>query len=342
MSSSSPVRVAVIGFGYWGPNMVRNFNAQSQARVVCVADARPERLQLVQKQYPGIQTVTDAQAVFDSDQIDAVVVATPVFTHYELAKKALLSGKHVLVEKPMVSTSAQGQELIDLAAKLGKVIMVDHTFLYTGAVGKIKQLIDDGTLGKVQYVDSTRINLGLFQPDVNVLWDLAAHDLSVLAHLVNEQPYSVQATGISHTRNGIENIAYLTVNYQSDMIAHFNCSWTSPVKIRKFLVGGDRKMVVYDDMEPTEKIKVYDTGYSYTEQQTDESKSRILVDYRVGDIFVPKLSMKEALAGVAEDFVRAIQTGSRPVSDAQLGLMVVKTLEAAQISIKNKGQEVLL
>lgn len=342
MSNSSTIRVAVIGFGYWGPNMVRNFNAQANTQVTHVADFREERLRLVRQQYPTIQTTTDVQDIFRSTEIDAVIIATPVFTHYDLARQALESGKHVLVEKPMVAKASEGEHLIELAAQKGKVLMVDHTFLYTGAVGKIKSLIDDGTLGKIQYVDSTRINLGLFQPDVNVLWDLAAHDISVLAYLVEQKPYSVQATGISHTKNGIENIAYLTVNYTDNLIAHFSCSWTSPVKIRKFLIGGDQKMVVYDDMEPTEKIKVYDTGYSYNERQTDEAKRQILVDYRVGDIFVPKLSMKEALAGVAEDFLRAIRTGSQPVSDAQLGLLVVKTLEAAQVSIKDKGREVLL
>lgn len=342
MSNSSIVRVAVIGFGYWGPNMVRNFNAQNNAKVVYVVDFREERLRLVRQQYPSIQTTNDVQEVFRSTDVDAVIIATPVFTHYDLARQALESGKHVLVEKPMVAKTSQGEHLIELAQKMGKVLMVDHTFLYTGAVGKIKSLIDDGSLGKIQYVDSTRINLGLFQPDVNVLWDLAAHDISVLLHLVREQPHSVQAVGISHTNNEIENIAYLTMNYQSDMIAHFSCSWASPVKIRKFLIGGDKKMVVYDDMEPTEKIKVYDTSYTYSERQTDEAKRQILVDYRVGDIFVPKLSMKEALAGVAEDFLKAITQGTTPISDAQLGLLVVKVLEASQISIKNKGSEVVL
>jgi predicted dehydrogenase len=217
--------------------------------------------------------------------------------------------------------------------------MVDHTFLYTGAVQKIKELIVKEELGKIQYFDSTRVNLGLFQPDVNVLWDLAPHDISILQYLIEEKPFSVQATGVSHTSNNIENIGYLTVNYQSNFIAHFHCSWTSPVKIRQMLIGGDKKMILFNDMEPTEKIKVYDTGYNFT---SDEEKNKILVDYRVGDIFIPKIQTKEALAGMALDFVNAISTGREPISSWKSGLAVVQILEAAQISIKNKGKEVIL
>ena len=217
--------------------------------------------------------------------------------------------------------------------KYNKVLMVDHTFLYTGAVQKMKSMIDSGEIGNVKYFDSTRINLGLFQPDINVLWDLAPHDISILNYLVDKKPYSVQATGISHTHNGIENIAYLTVNYNNDFIAHFNCSWTSPVKIRLMLIGGDKKMMVYNDLEPTEKIRVYDTGY---EHKTDEEKNRILVDYRAGDVFIPKVESKEALGGMAADFVSAIINNTTPVSNYQSGLEVIKILEASQKSIKNK------
>ncbi len=220
--------------------------------------------------------------------------------------------------------------------------MVDHTYLYTGAVEIIKEYVDQGKIGNLQYIDSTRINLGLFQPDVNVLWDLAPHDISILNHLIQEAPYSVQATGISHTNNGIENIAYLTVNYQSNRIAHFNCSWTSPVKIRKFLIGGDEKMIVFDDTEPTEKIRVYDTRYHYTERRSDEDKRRVLVDYRVGDIHIPKVPLKEALAGVAADFIESILQRRTPLSSAWSGRQVVQLLEASQLSIKNGGKEVVV
>jgi predicted dehydrogenase len=217
--------------------------------------------------------------------------------------------------------------------------MVDHTFLYTGAVQKMKKMIEADEIGNIKYFDSTRINLGLFQPDVNVLWDLAPHDISILNYLINEKPYSVQATGISHTNNGIENIAFLTINYQTDFIAHFNCSWTSPVKIRLMLIGGDKKMVVFNDLEPTEKIKIYDTGYKH---ETDEEKNKILVDYRAGDIFIPKVENKEALAGMAADFVSAIINNTIPISNFQSGLEVIKILDASQKSIKNNGKEVII
>jgi predicted dehydrogenase len=253
---------------------------------------------------------------------------------------ALEAGKHVLIEKPMVATSAEAVQLANIAEQKGLVVMVDHTFLYTGAVQKIKSIIDTGLVGKLQYIDSTRINLGLFQPDVNVLWDLAPHDISILNYLCEDKPYSLQATGISHTNNGIENIAFLTLNYESNMIAHFNCSWTSPVKIRKFLIGGDKKMIVFDDTEPTEKIRVYDTSYHYTEKRSDEDKRKVLVDYRVGDIHVPKVPMKEALSGVAADFISAILHQTTPISDYISGINVIKVLEASQESIKNGGKEV--
>lgn len=340
MINSNIVKIAVIGFGYWGPNMVRNFNAQTNGEVLYVADLRSERLKVVNKMYPTIKTTQSVDDAILDAEVDAVVIATPVFTHFELAKKALEAGKHVLLEKPMVSTSQEAMALINLATQKGLTIMVDHTFLYTGAVQVIKGLVDAGIIGQLQYIDSTRINLGLFQSDVNVLWDLAPHDISILNYLTDERPYSVQATGVCHTNNGIENIAYLTMNYESNMIAHFNCSWTSPVKIRKFLIGGDRKMIVFDDTEPTEKIRVYDTSYHYTEKRSDEDKRKVLVDYRVGDIQIPKVPMKEALAGVAADFISAILYKTQPISDYISGINVIKVLEASQVSIKNGGKEV--
>jgi len=271
--------------------------------------------------------------------IDAVVIATPVFMHYALAKNALEHGKHVLIEKPMTASSKEATELIEIATKKGLTLMVDHTFLYTGAVQKIKELVDTNVVGKVNYIDSTRINLGLFQPDINVLWDLAPHDISIVNYIMNAKPIAVNAVGISHTNNNIENIAYLNLFFENDIMAHFNCSWTSPVKIRKFLIGGDKKMIVWDDMEPTEKVKVYDTGYSHT---TDEDKRKVLVDYRTGDIFVPKLQVTEALSLMAKDFIQSILNKTEPTATAQNGLFVVRILEAAELSIKNKGKEILL
>ncbi len=333
------MNIAIIGFGYWGPNLVRNFNSVQDCKVKYVCDFRKERLAIVNKQYPSIETTDNFDQVLDDSSVEAVVIATPVFTHFDLAKKALLKGKNVLIEKPMTSTSEEATTLKDLADKAKKLLMVDHTFLYTGAVQKMKSLIDGGNIGKIQYFDSTRINLGLFQPDINVLWDLAPHDISILNYLVAEKPYSVNATGISHTHNGIENIAYLTVNYESGFIAHFNCSWTSPVKIRTMLIGGDKKMLLFNDLEPTEKIRVYDTGY---EHKTDEEKRRIMVDYRAGDVFLPKIDSREALFGMASDFISAIRENKKPVSDFESGLSVIKILEASQQSIKQKGKEIIL
>jgi len=333
------INVGIIGYGYWGPNLVRNFSQVNNCKVKTVSDLRLERLSLVSKNYPAIAVTTNPDEILLSEEINAVVIATPVFTHFNLAKKALENGKHVLLEKPMTSTVKEAEDLIKLAKEKGLLIMVDHTFLYTGAVQKIKSLIADGTIGNAHYFDSTRINLGLFQSDVNVLWDLAPHDISILNYLISEKPYSVNATGVSHTGNNIENIAYLTVNYRSGFIAHFNCSWTSPVKIRMMLIGGDRKMLVFNDLEPTEKIRLYDTGYDH---KTDEEKMKVLVDYRAGDVFIPKVDAKEALFGMASDFVSSIQNGTKPVSDFESGLDVVKILEAAQKSIKQKGAEILL
>ena len=331
--------IGIIGYGYWGTNLVRNFNNHPFCRIAKVADARQERRALLEKNYPSIQTVSQGNEIIGDNSIDAVVIATPVHTHYLLAKSALLSGKHVLIEKPMAASTAEAEELMEIAIQKNLTIMVDHTFLYTGAVQKIKSLIETDSIGIPRYFDSTRINLGLFQPDINVLWDLAPHDISMLTFLINERPYSINATGVSHTRNSIENIAYMTVNYEMDFIAHFNCSWTSPVKIRQTLIGGDTKMIVYNDLEASEKVRVYDTGYIHT---TEEDQFNIRVDYRTGDVFIPKISGNEALGSVAEDFVRSVLDNRQPISSAVLGLEVVKLLEASQESIRNRGKEVLI
>lgn len=333
------VNLGVIGYGYWGPNLVRNFFAANDCNVKAVADGRPERLAVLAKVFPSVNGVKDADDIINDTEIDAVVIATSVFSHFPLAKKALLSGKHVLIEKPMTASVAEADELIELAAKRGLTLMVDHTFLYTGAVQKMKEIIDSKIIGTPRYFDSSRINLGLFQPDVNVIWDLAPHDLSILTYLVKETPASINATGISHTQNGIENIAYMTVNYDSDFIAHFNVSWTSPVKVRQTLIGGDVKMIVYNDLEPSEKIRVYDTGYNH---KTEEDKTKIMVDYRTGDVYIPKLSTQEALLGVANDFIQCIINRKEPKANGCLGRQVVRILEASQVSIKNKGKEVCI
>lgn len=316
---------------------MRNFSNAQGCRVTKVADARPERRKVVANLYPNVSACETAEDLINDTEIDAVIIATPVFTHYDLARRALQAGKHVLLEKPMTAKVSEAKELIEIAHRLGKVLMVDHTFLYTGAVQKMKSLVQEGALGNLRYFDSTRINLGLIQQDVNVLWDLAPHDISILNYLSNKKAFSVQATGISHIHNGIENIAYLTVNYEDDFIAHFNCSWSSPVKIRMMLVGGDKKMIVFNDMEPSEKLKIYDTGHDIS---NDEEKQKVLVDYRVGDVYIPKVQITEALAGMAADFISAITRGTTPISDFNSGLQTIEILEAAQKSIKEKGREV--
>lgn len=333
------MNIGIIGFGYWGTNLVRNFANLKNVNLKSVADERAERKSALKSLCPSAGFTTSADDILSDKEIDAVVIATPVFTHYEMAKKALNNDKHVLLEKPMVSKTDQAKELIELAERKNKLLMVDHTFLYTGAVQKMKSLIDSGDIGNIKYFDSTRINLGLFQPDINVLWDLAPHDISILNYLIKDVPYSVQATGVSHTSNGIENIAYININYNSGFIAHFSCSWTSPVKIRMMLIGGDKKMILFNDVEPSEKIKVYDTGY---ELKTDEDKKKVLVDYRTGDIYTPKLDTKEALAVMAQDFISSIINSHKPLSDYESGFEVVRILEASQTSIKNKGREVVL
>lgn len=333
------IKVGIIGYGYWGINLLRNFANTPNCTVKYVCDQRPERLAIAQKSYPAVRGTTNVVDLMNDNDLDAIVIATPVFLHYPLAKQALLHGKHVLVEKPFTASTAEATELIELAASKNLVIAIDHTFLFTGSVQKIKQLVRNGELGTIQYFDSTRINLGLFQPDVNVIWDLAPHDISILNYLIEEKPVSVVATGQSHTANRLENIAYLSVYYQSDFMAHFACSWISPLKIRRILIGGDKKMCLYDDVEPTEKVKIYDTGYSV---KSEEEKHKMLVDYRTGDIFIPKIAQKEALSEMAADFVNAIIHQRKPLVDGMAGLEVVKILEAAQTSINQRGKEIVL
>lgn len=333
------MNLALLGFGYWGKNLARNIQNAKTCTFFGLAEGDEKRRDTFQNQYPSVKVFETAEEINQNDQIDAVVIATPVDTHYPLAKAALNAGKHVLVEKPMTSNYEQAKELVELAKEKGLLLMVDHTFLYTGAVKLIKDKIESGVVGNIQYIDSTRINLGLFQHDVNVLWDLAPHDISMCSYWVNQKPKSVSAIGAIHTQSDIENIAYLTLKYENDLIAHFNCSWVSPVKIRQMLVGGDQKMIVFNDMEPSEKVKIYDTGY---EAKTEEEINKLLVDYRTGDIQIPQIDRTEALALMIDDFVNSIEMGADPISSAEIGLEVVKVLDAAQRSIKQNGKEILI
>lgn len=328
------LNIGVIGYGYWGPNLVRNFAEASGAQVTMVADSNPKRLELVKKRYPALETVSVPYELINSSNVDAVVIATPVVSHFDLAMKALQAGKHVLVEKPMASSAEQAQQLIDEAAKRHLVLMVDHTFVYTGAVRKIAELVHSGEIGDVLYYDSTRVNLGLFQHDVNVIWDLAVHDLSIIEYVVNKEPRAVSATGISHVNGQPENIAYLTIYYDDNVIAHVNVNWLAPVKLRQTFIGGSKKMIVYDALEPIETVKIYDKGIDLT---NTEDIYKTLISYRTGDMYSPKLDGTEALMREANHFIDCITSGKRPETDGAAGLRVVKILEAATQSMRQRG-----
>jgi len=324
------IRLGIVGYGYWGPNIVRNFVAQPDCQVVAVCDKNQVALARVSSRHPGIRTVIDADEIIGSSEIDAVAIITPVSSHYPLAKKALENGKHVFIEKPFTATSAQAEELIEIAERKNLQIMVDHTFLFTGAVRKMKQLIDEGALGPLYYYDSTRVNLGLFQHDVNVLWDLAPHDLAIMDYLIGLKPELVVATGRAHV-NALEDVAYLTVYFPGSVIAHINVNWLSPVKVRTTLVGGQRKMLVWNDLDPTEKIRVYDKG---ADVRTEQGVHQLLVSYRSGDMWAPKIEELEALQLESRYFLDCVMNGTRPFNDGHAGLRVVKLLEAAEQSLR--------
>jgi predicted dehydrogenase len=333
------IQVGVIGYGYWGPNIVRNFNSLDESKVVVVCDLNEGSLKKVKKAYPDLKVTTKCDELICSPDVDVVAIVTPVFTHFELAQKALKMGKHILVEKPFTYTTAQAEELIELAEKKKLKIVVDHTFLFTGAVRKIKQLMDDGTLGDLCYFDSMRINLGLFQHDVNVVWDLAPHDLSIIDYLIKERPTAVVATGEAHYNQGLEDISYITIYFPNNTIAHVNVNWLSPVKVRTTLIGGLKKMLVWNDLDPDEKIKVYDKGVDI---KTKNGVYNLLVSYRSGDMWAPKVEQSEALKLLAGNFIECISNGGTPVNDGLAGLRVVKMLEAAVKSLKKKGEIVYL
>jgi len=332
------VKLGIVGYGYWGPNVVRNLDRLDEAEVVAVCDTSAAARKKVAKAYPDVLVTDDAAELMSSPEIDAIAVVTPVWTHYELAKAALESGKHIFVEKPFTSNAAQAQELIDLAARKNLKIMVDHTFLFTGAVTKIKQLLQDGALGKLYYYDSTRVNLGLFQHDVNVVWDLAPHDLSIIDHLIQKTPEAISATGQTHL-NSHEDVAFITLYFPDKVIAHINVNWLSPVKVRTTLIGGEKKMLVWNDLEADEKIKIYDKGVKVTSR---EGLYDLLVHYRSGDMWAPQIEQGEALTRELAYFVECITKDETPVNDGEAGLRVVRMLEAANQSIGKRGELVYL
>lgn len=332
--------IGIIGYGYWGPNLVRNFADTADVAVAAVADLDDAKLRLVERRYPGIRTTANFQDLLDDPSVDAVAIATPVRSHFEIAMAALRAGKHVWLEKPMAETSCQAHALADEAERLGKVLYVDHTFIYTGAVEKLAEIIRNGDLGKVYYYDSTRINLGLFQRDVNVISDLAVHDFSILEYILGEHPAAVSASGMNHFPGTPENLAYITLFYESGTIAHTNVSWLAPVKVRQILIGGSRKMIAYDDLEQSEKIKVFDKGVSFTDDPNQIQEMR--VGYRTGDMWAPKLASVEALRVAAAHFVDCIEKRRRPKTCGRFGARLVDLIEAATASMHNKGETVFL
>jgi predicted dehydrogenase len=335
---SGIVRVGVIGYGYWGPNIVRNFNAVDNARVMMIADGADKAFKRAVKENPQVTVARDPMEVISARDVDAVAIVTPVSTHFELAKKALENGKHIFVEKPFTATVAQAEELIELAEKKRLKIMVDHTFIFTGSVRKIKQLIDDDELGNIYYYDSIRVNLGLFQHDVNVIWDLAPHDFSIMDFLIKEKPVAVQACGKAHV-NCKENIAFVTAHFSSNVVGHFNVNWLSPVKVRMTLLGGEKKMLVWNDAVADEKLRVYDKGI---ERKCSDGIYDLLVSYRSGDMWVPKVEQTEALRLEADYFTRCVMEDETPINDGHAGLRVVRMLEACDQSLRNQGGIVYL
>jgi predicted dehydrogenase len=332
------MKFGVIGYGYWGPNIVRNLMNLEGSNVVAIAEVSSDARKRAQKAYPGARITANASELIKSPEIDAIAVISPVWTHYELSKASLENGKHVFVEKPFTSTAAQGEELINLAAQKNLKIMVDHTFLFTGAVRKIRQLLDDGALGNLYYYDSTRVNLGLFQHDVNVLWDLAPHDLSIMDYLIKGDPQAVVATGQGHL-NGHEDVAYMTLYFPEKVIAHINVNWLSPVKVRTTLIGGEKRMVVWNDLEADEKLKIYDKGVQISSR---EGVYELLVSYRSGDMWSPQIEQAEALRLELAYFVECVSSGQEPFNNGCAGLRVVNMLEAADKSLKSRGSLIYL
>jgi predicted dehydrogenase len=334
------IGIAVVGYGYWGPNLVRNFANTEGAQVIAVSDLDSEKLSLARRRHPGIVTTAKSYDLLKDNRIDAIAVATPVHSHYDLALAALSAGKHVFVEKPLAQTSEQVRHLMEEAERRKLTLMVDHTFLYTPAVQKIRELIVEGVLGDIYYYNGIRASLGLFQTDVNVIWDLAVHDISIIRYILNEDPVTVSATGATHVAGTPENMAHITLFFQSSCIAHVSVNWLSPVKVRQTFIGGSRKMIVYDDLEATEKIKVYDKGI--TVKGGEESDHQLRIGYRAGDMWAPHLPAKEALQTEVEHFIECLRTGASPISNGTTGLQVVEILEAASRSIAAQGSPVRL
>jgi len=341
------VNIGVIGCGYWGPNLIRNFSQIDGCKVLWCSDLREERLSHIKDIYPNIKTTKDCMDIINDRNVDAVAIATPVSSHFEMAKKALMNKKHALIEKPITSNAKDAKELVEIAKKGKKVLMVDHTFEYTAAVSKIKEIIGNGELGRILSIDMIRVNLGLFQKDINVIWDLATHDISILLFAMNKMPLSVKADGMDHIQNGIVDDAHLTLKLPDKIMAHMHVSWLDPLKIRKITIVGNKKMLVYDDTEQNGKIKIYDKGVileksSMPKDRYYDTWEEFRLVYKSGDVSIPKLEEKEPLNVMCRHFIECVKTGKTPVSDGIAGLRVVQVIEALQESLKNNGKEVFL
>ncbi len=333
------IKVGLIGYGYWGPNLARNLADTEGVELAAIADARADRRDAAARRHPGVTMMVDAADLIARDDLEAVVIATPLHTHYALATAAIERGRHVLVEKPLAASKREAESLAELADKHGVRLMVDHTFVYTGAVRTIRGLVDSGQLGDLLYLDSVRVNLGLFQQDTNVIWDLAAHDLSIMDYLVDARPVAVSADGTALAGFDRENVAYVTVHFDTGFLAHFHVNWLAPVKIRQMLFGGRQRMLVYDDIDPSEKVRVYDKGVNL-DVVDDQTRRQILVSYRTGDMHAPKLDRREALALVAKEFADAIAERRTPLTGAAAGIRVVSLLEAAERSLRSQGSRI--
>jgi predicted dehydrogenase len=330
------IHIGVIGCGYWGPNLVRNFNDIDGSTVVAVCDLDVDRLREIQRKYPATQITMDFHDLLDDPTIDAVCIATPVSTHYLLGKEALLHNKHVLMEKPLAASTAEAQSLVDLAAKQQRILMVGHTFQYHPAVIKIKEMLDRGEVGDLYYVDSCRVNLGLHQFDVNVVWDLAPHDLSMILYWLGTEPVRVTAQGAAYAQNNVEDVAFITLEFPNKVLAHIHISWLAPSKLRRTTIVGSKKMIVYDDLENVEKVKVYDRGV--VSLQNEGAVRELQRTYRIGDIVSPRVETVEALRNECEHFLGCIRERRRPRSSGQDGLRVVKIIEAIESSLRHNGR----
>ncbi len=335
------IKVGVIGCGYWGPNLIRNFNENYNTDIIYACDLDIKRLERIKLRYPTVTATTNYKDLLRDKNLQAVAIATPVRTHYKLIKEVFDAGKHVLIEKPLASKVKEAEELVELANKKNLILFVDHTFIYTGAVKKIKEVIFSGGIGDICYFDSVRVNLGLFQSDINVIWDLAPHDISIMDYLITEKPKNVVATGASHTHSGIEDIAYVSVNFKNNLIAHFHLNWMSPVKIRRIILGGNKKMIVFDDLDPADKVKIYDKGITLAKTNKKVVYQNI-IQYRVGDMYAPNIDNTEALKIMVDHLADCLLNKKTPITDGESGLRVVRILEAAEKSMKKGGIKIRL